>query len=101
MNLLTEEIKKTIPKLYSQEEKGDEAVACVKFFTPWSNWTWYATEFDGEDTFFGLVIGLETELGYFSLKELLEVTVPCGLSIERDLYFTPKPLGELRNLHIN
>ena len=57
--------KKVLPKLYSQEEKGDEAVAYVKFFTPWSNWTWYATEFDGEDTFFGLVIGLETELGYF------------------------------------
>jgi len=99
MNLLTEEIKKTIPKLYSQEEKGDEAVACVKFFTPWSNWTWYATEFDGEDTFFGLVIGLETEFGYFSLRELSEVTGPCGLGIERDLYFTPKPLSELKNLH--
>ena len=99
MKLLTKEIKNVVPKLYSQEEKGDEAVAYIKFFTPWSNWTWYATEFDGEDIFFGLVVGLETELGYFSLKELSEVIGPCGLKIERDLYFNPKPLSELRNLH--
>jgi len=99
MKLLTETIRKAVPKLYSQEEKGDEAVAYIKFFTPWSNWTWYATEFDGEDIFFGLVVGLETELGYFSLKELSEVTGLGGLKIERDLYFTPKPLSELKKLH--
>jgi len=99
MKLLTKEIKEVIPKLYTQEERGDEAVVYVKFFTPWSNWTWYATEFDGEDTFFGWVVGLEKELGYFSLKELSEVTGPFGLKIERDLYFTPKPLRELKNLH--
>ena len=99
MKLLAQEIKNVVPKLYSQEEKGDEAIAYVKFFAPWSNWTWYATEFDGEDTFFGLVAGLETELGYFSLKELLEVKGPGGLRIESDLYFTPKPLRELRKIH--
>ena len=96
MKLLTKEIKNVVPKLYSQEEKGDGAVAYIKFFTPWSNWTWYATEFDGEDIFFGLVAGLETELGYFSLTELSEVTGPCDSKIERDLYFTPKPLSQLR-----
>jgi len=99
MKLITEEIKKNLPELYSQEEKGDEAIAQVKFFCPWNNWTWYATEFGGEDTFFGLVIGFETELGYFSLKEISEVTGPGGLKIERDLYFTPKPLSELRKIH--
>jgi hypothetical protein len=96
MKLLTQEIRKEIPKLYSQEEKGDEAIAYIKFFTPWSNWTWYVTEFDGEDTFFGLVIGFETELGYFSLKELSEVAGPYGMKIERDLHFTPKTLSQLR-----
>jgi hypothetical protein len=96
MKLVTDEIKKVVPKLYSQEEKGDEAVAYVKFFTPWSSWTWYATEFDGEDIFFGLVVGLDTELGYFSLKELSGVEGPGGLKIERDLYFTPKTLSQLR-----
>jgi hypothetical protein len=33
-----------------------------------SSWTWYSTEFDGEDLFFGLVVGFETELGYFNPK---------------------------------
>ena len=99
MKLITEEISKEIPELYSQEEKGDESMACVKFFCPWNNWTWYATEFDGEDTFFGLVIGFEKELGYFSLAELSKVTGPWGLKIERDLYFTPKPLSEIRKIH--
>jgi hypothetical protein len=49
--------------------------------------TWYATEFDGEDLFFGLVDGLEKEFGYFSLSELESVDGPFGVGIERDLYF--------------
>ncbi len=95
MELLTEEIRKTLPGLYSQEELGFEAIACVKFFTPDSNWTWYVTEFDGEDTFFGLVDGFEKELGYFSLSEIKDARGPFGLKIERDLYFTPVKLKEL------
>jgi len=34
----------------------------VSSFTPDSSWTWYAMEFDGVDTFFGLVNGFEEEL---------------------------------------
>ncbi|MFH1543242.1 MAG: DUF2958 domain-containing protein [Patescibacteria group bacterium] len=97
MKLITKEILEKLPKLYSQEDKGLEAVAVVKFFTPDSNWTWYATEFDGEDTFFGLVDGFEKELGYFSLSELLSVKGALGLPIERDMYFKPKTLKELMN----
>ena len=41
----------------------------VKFFTPWTSWTWYGIEFDGEDLCFGLVDGHEEELGYFSLSD--------------------------------
>lgn len=39
-----------------------DAVAHVKYFTPDSQCTWYATEFDGEDTFFSVV----SLLNYFS-----------------------------------
>ncbi len=95
MVLLTKELRKKLPTLYSQEEKGLDAVAIVKFFTPDSNWTWYATEFDGKDTFFGLVDGFEKELGYFSLSELQNVKGALGLPIERDRYFIPKTLREL------
>jgi hypothetical protein len=97
--LLTKEIREELPKLYSQEEKGVEAQAVVKFFTPDSNWTWYATEFDGEDLFFGLVVGFETELGYFSLSELEGVKGPLGLPIERDLHFEPTCLRQLMEMH--
>lgn len=95
MKLLTQEIRKKLPALYSQEDKGGKAVVHVKFFTPDSNWTFYASEFDGEDTFFGLVDGFEKELGYFSLKELDSVRGAMGLPIERDLYWEPKTLEEI------
>jgi len=97
--LLDTESREKLPTLYSGEEKGLEALAQVKFFTPDSSWTWYASEFDGEDIFFGLVSGLEVELGYFSLKELEEVKGPLGLPIERDLDFEPKTLRELMEWH--
>lgn len=98
MKLLTEEIKKKLPNLYEQDGKGGEAVAYVKFFTPDSSWTWYATEGsqEGDDfLFFGLVDGHERELGYFSLVELQKAKGPMGLPIERDLYWKPKTLREI------
>ena len=95
MKLITEEIRRNLPKLYEQDGKGLDAIAFVKFFTPDSNWTWYATEFDGTDLFFGLVDGFEKEFGYFSLSELQSVKGPLGLKIERDLYFKPTTLEEL------
>ena len=30
---------------------GLDTLAQVKFFTPWSNWTWYASEYDEKDIF--------------------------------------------------
>ena len=95
MKLLTQVLRKKMPALYGQDARGGEAIAYVKFFTPDSNWTWYATEFDGDDTFFGLVDGQCRELGYFSLAELEEVTGPMGLPIERDLHWKPRPLEEI------
>jgi len=97
MELVTQEVKAALPPLYTCENFKDPMVQ-VKFFTPWGSWTWYAMEFDGEDLFFGLVDGQYTELGYFSLKELQAIRGPAGLGIERDLYFTPKPLSEIREL---
>jgi hypothetical protein len=93
--LLTEEIRRQIPPLYSQEGKGGKAVIHVKFFTPDSSWTWYATEFDGQDLFFGLVEGQFKELGYFSLSELESAKGPMGLHIERDLHWNPTRLCEI------
>jgi len=98
-NLLDEESKEKLPPLYSGEEQGLDALAQVKFFTPDSSWSWFASEFNSIDVFFGLVVGLEIELGYFSLSELKSVKGPMGLPIERDLHFEPKSLRELRDQH--
>ena len=49
MDLMPEEVREKMPDLYKQEELGPDAVAYVKYFTPDSSWTWYATEFDGEE----------------------------------------------------
>lgn len=89
MKLLTKEIEKKLPALYSNENRGpDETKVIVKFFTPWSNWTWYATEYDPVNRmFFGLVDGFERELGYFSLDELESIKGPFGLKIERDIHW--------------
>ena len=96
MELLTEAILEKLPPLYSTDGKDlGEVKAIVKFFTPWSNWTWYAAEFDGKDTFFGLVEGFERELGYFSLQELTSVTGPMGLKVERDLHWKEQDLATL------
>jgi hypothetical protein len=95
MKLITKEVLRRLPPLGSQEEKGLEAMAVVKFFTPDAGWTWWASEFDGEDLFFGLVHGFEKELGYFRLSELKQIRGALGLPVERDRYFRPKTLGEL------
>ena len=94
MKLMTADLRTQLPQLYSQEEV-DDPKAIAKYFTPDSNWTWYATEFDGKDTFFGLVDGFEKELGYLSLAELESVRGPFGLGVERDLWFEPTPISKL------
>jgi hypothetical protein len=44
-------------------------------------------EADGDDfLFYGCVIGLDKEWGYFTLQQLEEINVH-GLTVERDLYF--------------
>src|SRR5690606_12204015 len=42
--LLDQASRERLPKLYANESIGLEALAQVKFFTPSSNWTWYASE---------------------------------------------------------
>ncbi len=83
-----------------RELPSDKLMIIVKFFTPDSCWTWWAVsasqdEKSGDVQFFGLVDGLEKELGYFWLSELEGIRGPLGLQIERDLYWNPVPLSEL------
>ena len=100
MMLLTKEIIKKIPKLYSKQNIPSEAQkVIVKFFTPDAQWTWYVTEgeqqSDGDWLFFGLVHGFEKEWGYFTLNELLKIRGTLGLPIERDKYFGSPTIKEI------
>jgi len=100
MKLLTKAIIAKLEKapLYSQEKvKYPEII--VKFFCPWNQWTWFVTEGskqeNGDWLFFGKVVGLETEMGYFTLSELESVKHFSGLKIERDLYFDNQHLSDI------
>lgn len=92
MQLLTKEIEKQFPEWMSTDGKGmKNTKAICKFFAPGTGWTWYAVEYDGEDTFFGYVVGMESEFGYFSLSELSELRYGPGnsMKVERDTVFEP------------
>ena len=97
IELLPKALREQLPPLYSQEAVTDPLVIC-KFFTPDAQWTWYALEFDGDDVFFGWVVGLEQELGYFLLSELTRARGPLGLPIERDVHFSPTRLSQVKLL---
>lgn len=90
MRLLTEELRRRLPRIYSQQDEADPMVY-TKFFLPGSGWTWYVTEGEereGDFLFFGFVVGLESEFGYFLLSELESVrSLFFHLPVERDLYF--------------
>ena len=115
MQLMTKAIVQRFCRVGRQDHADAEVV--VKFFTPWSNWTWYATAAtlimaDGRAVeaeqasveerrawqdleFFGFVQGLEAEYGYFRLSELQSIRGPRGLTVERDLYFDGVRLRDL------
>lgn len=99
-SLLTQGIRAKVPPIYATDEVSleDKEVA-VKFFTPMSNWTWYA--FEGEPIieegvevdfeFFGLVVGHEKEMGYFRLSEFDKINRSHRMPlIERDEWFAGK-----------
>ena len=98
MKLLTAELRARLPALYAQEQTKDPIVH-IKFFTPDSNWTWYATEGQADEDdfrFFGYVCGQADEWGYFVLSELESARGPLGLPIERDLNFPPTPISRIK-----
>lgn len=99
MKLITKKIENELAKypLYSQDGKGKEAVAICKFFL--QGFTWYVLEAqkNGNDyEFFGIVDGLEKEYSYFSLSQLQSLRGRWGLTVERDMYFKPTQVKDIR-----
>lgn len=96
--MFDQESRAKLPELSENIAQRWEAKAQVKFFTPDGSWVFYASEFDGENTFYGLVLGTVTVLGYFSLSGLNSLRVPGGVPVKRDVNFEPKTLRELKEL---
>ena len=98
MKLITKKIEKELAKypLYSQDSKGNEAVAICKFFL--QGFTWYVLEAqkNGSDyEFFGIVDGEFKEYGYFTLSQLQQTRGRWGLTVERDMYFKPTKVKDI------
>ncbi|GAG05051.1 unnamed protein product, partial [marine sediment metagenome] len=89
MKLLTKLLIRKFPPLESTDEEnpGNIKIPC-KFFLPGTMWTWWPFEYDGIDTFFGLVRGEAKELGYFTLEQLRQRKGQMGMRVERDKFFS-------------
>ena len=97
--LMTAELRKALPKLYTNENKKlDEVVVLARFFHAYGQAEWFITEFDGVDTLFGYAdLGMGCgEWGYMSLSELATQDQWRGVqAIERDICFKAKTWAEV------
>ena len=87
MLLLTQDLRARL--IANGRSRGDQPPV-VKFFSPVGAATWLFSELDEDgDILFGLCdLGFGCpELGSASLAEIAAVTLPFGLTIERDLCF--------------
>ena len=96
-NLIPISILENIPDLY-ETERSLNPLCQIKLFTPTSIFSWFIIEISKNDmdTCYGLVEGFESELGYFSLKELENIKGALGLGVERDISFKPTALEIIR-----
>ena len=100
MKLLTAALIRRFDAVGSQE-LVDDPIVIAKLFDPAGRATWYLTEWIPNDgVFFGYCIsplGADCdEWTYVSLDELRSIRGPFGLGIERDIYWTERPLSAAR-----
>ena len=100
--LLTKKILASMPRIGATEGLPKEVkLVQVKYFTPFSCWTWYAVEGEwvrdkeGREVdyrFFGFVDGDFPEWGYFCLSEFdfLTLGIPA---VERDRFFDKQAIA--------
>jgi len=96
MKLLTKKIVEQATGQYSEGSDFDKQKVVAKFFNPCGLGTWYLMNMDkDEDYCWGIVNLHAVESGSFSIKELEDLSLPFGLTIERDISFKPMPALEV------
>lgn len=91
MKLMTKKIENKLTNAVAGY--GEHNKPYLKLFNPCGAATWLLSEYDSKQRmFFGLCdLGMGSpELGYVSLDELLEIKLPFGLTIERDMNWEPE-----------
>lgn len=98
MTLLPEELKDRLPPLDSSGDASlRDLTVHARFFDPVSQWKWYALEFDGSDTFYGLIVTPQhAAAGQFTLRELEALSSEeDDPGVARDESFEPKTVQQL------
>lgn len=103
MKMITKELRAALPAFRSQDGANEAAIVHAHYFSPWSGWDWWVLEgepevVDGVEVdfrFYGFVKGFAGEYGSFLLSELANARRGQLPLVERDLHWTPKPIGEV------
>lgn len=98
MELLPGKLASKLPAIGSSPDVPlDETPVHIRFFDRSSNWRWYVLEYDGQDTFFGLLItNYLVTAGQFTLTELQSIAGEAGEpSIQRDREFSVQSVRQL------
>ena len=95
MKLMTKDIKRKAQKQYIEGSDMEQNVV-AKYFDPMGSWKWFLMNMDKDgDYCWGIVEGNAVEMGSFSMKELENIKIPFGLTIERDTLFEPMKASEV------
>src|SRR5262245_30011333 len=98
MELLADELREQIPKLYRTRAEPDPIV-WVRFFSLFFNWRWYIIECDDVDRtliFYGWMVHAHEPQGRFIRTDLASMRAYFGIVIERDEDFAPCPLSQVQ-----
>lgn len=99
--LFTEQIQEAFKQQgYTGDKSMAEIKVVCKLFNPCGVGTWWLYEHVEGDIYMAFCLlgnSQDAEIGAISLNELLSLKLPFGLSIERDIHFTPfeKTLREI------
>ncbi len=105
MKLITKEIIQRCKELKQYNKPLHKQIVIAKFFNPCGAGTWYLTDYNPKT---GIAFGYVSifgdwndEWGSFSIKELEDFKDSrFGLGIERDIYWTEKPVKEIIGIKI-